>query len=203
MKKTLLLSAVLALALLASAPSAQAQVLTTGQTLGKGNQLAMVSESRLAVDSVTLNIPYVMYARGLSKEFDLYILLGDTSIFGENQVFAGVGGNLHLFKVGKLDISTLNVVSAGLHRRHESSSVLLNDALIASYAFNARFSLYSGVNALVPVGARERGLFTPPTYKVNVPIGAAFTFKQGKWSLFVEQDIGRLKATGIGVSRSF
>ncbi len=180
---------------------AGAQVLTTAETLGKGRQAVMFSENRLFVGGDKLNIAYVQYVRGLTKRFDLYVSLGETRIFGENQAWLGLGGNLNLFRVEKVNVSIFNIFSVPVHRRSEASTVLLNSAIVVSRNITERFALYSGVNSLWPIGAKERGLFTPATKKINVPLGTAVFL--GKWGIFAESDLGRLKAVGIGVARLF
>lgn len=183
------------------ARAGECQVLTTGQTLGKNNQVLMMSENRLFVDGVDLNIAYAQYARGLNKRFDFYGSVGETSIFGRNQTWLGAGGNLHLFTAKKMDASFFNVASTPLNRPREASMVLLNSALVVSRPVTQLLTLYTGLNGLFPIGARARGIFTPTTNKMNVPIGLNVSGK--KWGLFVEGDIGRLKSVGIGIGRSF
>ena len=62
--------------------------------------------------------------------------------------------------------------------------MLFNPALVASAPLGKKLVVYSGVNGLVPIGDRERGIFTPPSDKVNVPIGA--TYAIGPWGLWGE-----------------
>ena len=59
----------------------------------------------------------------------------------------------------------------------------------------------TGLNGLVPIGDRERGIFTPPSAKMNVPIGG--TYAIGAWGLWAEADFGNLKAVGFGLTRVF
>ena len=180
---------------------ATAQVLTTAQTIGKGSQALMVTENRIYVGGDELNIAYLQYVRGFHPRFDLYASFGGTRIFREDQIWVGLGGNLNVFHSKHADVSLFNVFSTSAHRRHDSSTVLLNSAIVVSHNVNKTLSLYSGMNGLFPIGAKERGLFTPPTKKLNVPIGAGIF--RGKWSLFAEVDIGSLKALGIGIGRTF
>lgn len=179
----------------------RAQVLTTAETIGSGTQALMLTENHLWVDGVELNIPYVQWVRGLHDRFDLYASVGATHIFDRDQAWIGVGGNLKLFHRGGTAVSLFNIVSTGLHRREESSTVLLNSAVVVSRKISNAVSVWSGVNALIPIGARDRGVFTPPTKKVNVPVGVGIF--HGPWGLFMEVDIGRLKAVGFGLARTF
>jgi hypothetical protein len=179
---------------------ANGQVLTTAETGGKNNQAVMLSENRIFVDGIQLNIAYAEYVRGLTKRFDLYASIGNTTIFGENQAWIGIGGNLHLFRVEKVDVSFFNVGSVPVQRPKNASTVLLNSAIVVSRGLTKSITAYSGVNGLFPIGAKERGFFTPTTKKLNVPVGAAISHK--KWLIFIEADIGHLSSAGIGIAHS-
>jgi hypothetical protein len=181
--------------------SVGAQVLNVGETLGAGKKAVFAAGNRLFIDGDELNITYVQFIYGANKRLDLYATLGGTRIFRQDQAWVGVGANLHLFRLEKFDVSTYNVVSFPLHRRREASTLLLNTMLVVSRSVSKNLTLYSGVNALVPVGALDRGLFTPTEKKINVPIGAAIA--RGPWTLFLEADIGHLKAIGAGLVRTF
>lgn len=178
--------------------SLNAQVLTTGDTLGKNKQALLGSENHLFVDGVRLNIAYGQYVRGLTDRFDLYLSAGGTNIFRSNQAWIAVGGNLHLFRVEKFSVSLFNNCSLPLNRVKESSTVLLNSAVVVSRSMTKSITLYSGINGLFPIGARSRGVFTPTSRQLNVPAGLAYT--RGKWTLFIEGDIGHTKALGVGIS---
>lgn len=177
--------------------AAQAQVLSNGPLGKQGAQAVLVSENRLFVDGDQLNVGYVQYVRGLSSRADLYISVGETRTFRQNQAFVGIGGVVRLARVAGTDVVFCDVTSLPLHRRRDASTLSTNPALIVSREVRKGFAIYSGVNALIPIGAIERGLFTSPTYKVNVPIGFAIT--HGHWTVFPEVDIGRLKAIGVGI----
>ena len=62
-------------------------------------------------------------------------------------------------------------------------------------------SVWSGVNGLLPLGNREQGLFTPPDYEWNIPIGAAW-FINERFGVYGEVDIGHIKAVGVGLTIS-
>lgn len=180
---------------------AAAQVLNVGETLGSGKKAVFAAENRLFIDGDELNITYVQFVYGANKRLDLYATVGGTRIFRKNQAWVGGGVNYHLFRVEKFDVSTYNVVSAPLHRRREASTLLLNSMLVVSRGVGKGITLYTGVNSLIPIGATERGLFTPPTKKVNIPAGC--TIAKGSWTLFLEADIGHLKAVGVGLAHAF
>jgi hypothetical protein len=187
--------------LLLLAAAADAQVLSTAETLGKGKSGLLLSDNLIVPgDNIAhLNIAYAEFARGLSDRFDLYLAAGETTTEGSTQTWIGGGGNLRLARIGKLSLSLFNVASVPLNRRGEASLVLWNPALIASAPLTAKLAVYSGVNALVPIGERERGYFTPPSNKVNVPIGA--TVALGAWGVWGEADFGTLNTVGLGITR--
>ena len=92
------LTAVTILLALAGA-SAQAQVLTTADTLGKGVQGVLASDSHIFVDDARLHIIAGQYVRGLTSRFDLYVIASDTRTDDEtgttvlDQFSLGAGGN--------------------------------------------------------------------------------------------------------------
>jgi hypothetical protein len=193
----------LVLALVLRAGVANAQVLTIGETLGKGKSGLLISDNVIVPgdDIPNLNVAYGLWAKGLSDRFDLYLSAGGTTTEGTTQAFAGGGWNLRLVRAGKAAISFFNVATIPLNRRDEACQVLFNPALIVSAPLGSKAVVYSGLNALVPVGDRARGIFTPPSTKVNVPIGA--TYAIGKWGLWGEADFGNLDAFGVGLTRLF
>ena len=184
-----------------TADLAQAQVLSIGETLGRGKSGLLLTDNAIVPGEgiPNLNIFYGEFARGLGDRFDLYLSFGETTTDGETQVWTGGGGNLRLARAGKVTFSLFTVASVALTRRDEACQVLWNPALIASTPVGKQLTVYSGVNSLVPIGDRERGIFTPPSTKVNVPIGA--TYAIGPWGLWGEVDVGNLQAVGVGITR--
>ena len=184
-----------------TADLAQAQVLSIGETLGKGKSGLLLTDNAIVPGEgiPNLNIFYGEFARGLSDRFDVYLAFGETTTDGETQVWTGGGGNLRLARAGKVTFSLFTVASVALTRRDEACQVLWNPALIASVPVGKQLTVYSGVNGLIPIGDRERGIFTPPSTKVNVPIGA--TYAIGPWGLWGEVDVGNLQAVGVGITR--
>ena len=205
--KSALVPAIL-LALLAPAAPAHAQVLTTAETLGRGKQAVLASENRIFVDGARLHLLVGQYVRGLTDRLDLYLVAGDTRTDDEtttlviDQAWLGIGGNWSLGQWKDFHASLFAVVSVPINRRDQASLVLANPAVVVSRTVvKDRLALYTGINALVPLGHRERGWFTPPDTKVNVPAGALIML--GKWGVFAEADIGHLKAIGLGLTRGF
>ena len=201
------LTAVTILLALAGA-SAQAQVLTTADTLGKGVQGALASDSHIFVDDARLHIIAGQYVRGLTDRLDLYLLASDTRTDDEtgttvlDQFSLGAGGNWTITRWKGFSVSLFGIVSVPLTHRDQASDVLADAALVISRTVvKDRLALYGGVNALVPIGHRSRGWFTPTDTEVNAPVGGLVML--GKWGVFAEVDIGHLTAVGIGLSRVF
>ena len=184
-----------------TADLAQAQVLSIGETLGRGKSGLLLTDNAIVPGEgiPNLNIFYGEFARGLSDRFDVYLAFGETTTDGETQVWTGGGGNLRLARARKVTFSLFTVASVALTRRDQACQVLWNPALIASTPVARQLTVYSGVNSLIPIGDRERGIFTPPSTRVNVPIGA--TYAIGPWGLWGEVDVGNLQAVGVGITR--
>jgi hypothetical protein len=181
----------------------EAQVLTIAETLGARKSGLLLSDNIIVPgDGIpNLNIAYAMWAKGLTDRFDLYLSAGETTTERTTQGWLGGGGNLRLLRVKKLSLSLFGVASVALNRRDQACQVLLNPALVASAPLGRRLAVYSGINALVPIGDRARGIFTPPSTKANVPVGA--TYAIGPWGLWGEGDFGTLTAFGFGLTRVF
>ncbi len=113
----------------------------------------------------------------------------------------GLHRHLHLGQVGRAAVSFFNIASAPFNHRDEACDLLLNSALVVSVPAGSKAFVYSGVNSLLSIGHRARGVFTPPGAKVNVPASA--TYAIGSWGLWAEVDIGPLHAVGIGLTRLF
>jgi len=179
----------------------EAQVLATGETLGRGKSALLLSDNILVPGSgiPDLNIAFGEWAKGVSDRLDLYLIGGETTTDGDTQFWVGGGGNLRLARVDKVSVSLFGVASVPFNHRDEACQVLLNPALVASVPLGAKLTVYSGLNALVPIGDRERGVFTPPSTKTNVPVG--LTYAIGPWGLWVEGDFGNLNALGLGLTR--
>jgi len=182
---------------------AGAQVLATAETLGRGTPAIMISDNVIAPGDgiATLNNAFGQFAYGVHDRFDLYVVAGGTTTEGSTQAWAGGGGNLRLARFRKVAVSLFGLASIPLTHRDEACQVLLNPALIVSAPVGTKLSIYSGVNSLVPIGDRARGIFTPPSTKVNAPIGAVYAF--GRWGLWGEADFGTLRAFGVAITRMF
>jgi len=194
---------VAALLSLAAPQALDAQVLTIGETLGKGKSGVLLTDNVIVPgDGISnLNIAYGEFARGLSDRFDLYLAAGETTTDGATQVWLGGGGNLRLVRIQKVTVSFFSIASVAVNRRDEACQVLWNPALVASVPLGRNLTVYSGLNMLVPIGDRARGIFTPPSTKANLPIGATYAF--GPWGVWGEGDFGSLRAFGVGLTRVF
>jgi len=194
----MILSRSLAVALvLLTTASAEAQVLTIGETQGKGKNGILVSDTIvLPADG---NNAFGQFSRGLSERFDLYLAGGAATTAGSTQGWLGAGGTLRLARAGKASVALFNLATVPLNRREQACQLLWNPAVVVSAPASKALTLYTGVNALVPIGDRARGVFTPTSTKVNVPIGA--TYAIGAWGLWGEVDFGNLNTAGIGLTK--
>jgi len=198
----------LLLALAAAPRAAEAQVLVTGETGGKGAASVLVTGNGLFPEGLRLFNAYVQAGYGVSDRLDAFVSYGNITALGRTQHYAGVGGNLRLVRREHafVDVSTFHSASVPLSRRAEASTLLLNSALIASRPVRAgarTLSLYTGANFTIPIGARRDKLFTPPETFVNLPIGVSTTLA-GKWVIYLEVDAGPgLKSAGVGLLRGF
>jgi len=180
-----------------------AQVLSTAETLGRGTSAVLFSDNVIVPGEgiSNLNNAYGQFAHGLHDRFDLYLAAGGTTTEGSTQAWIGGGGNLRVARFRKVAVSLFGIASVPVTHRDEACQVLLNPALIVSAPLGTKLSIYSGVNALVPIGDRARGIFTPPSTKVNAPIGAVYAI--GRWGLWGEADFGTLRAFGAAITRTF
>ena len=185
---------------------ANAQVLTTAVTGGKGNSALLISPNGLFPDGLNLFNGYVQYSRGLTDRFDGYAAYGNITALGQTQHYVGVGGNLNLVNSKAVctpyDISWFNMVTVPVSRRTDASSVLWNSAIVVSFPIGP-VTAYTGINGVIPIGDVAGGkLFTPGESLFNIPIGISKSV--GRWTLFVEGDPGNnLKSFGVGILRMF
>lgn len=181
--------------------SSQAQVLSTADTLGKGKNLLAVSENHLEDAGVGINIAYLQYIKGVNRNLDLYLSIGQTDLLDESQQWIGLGWNAHMVSIKGVSVSFYTNTTIPLGNTQIGSAVLVNPAIVVSHSVNSRLTLYTGVNALVPIGSQSSRFFTPMTTKVNVPVGASVIF--GNWGVVGEVDFGSQKAVGVALSRTF
>lgn len=187
---------------------ASAQVLATAETGGKGNQAVFFSANGLYPEGLTLFNAYGQYVYGLTDRVDVMAAYGNISALGENQNYIGFGWNAVVLrrKQAFVDVSFFNVITVPLSKRSQSSTVLMNPALVVSRPIEVAgkpMTFYSGVNFTVPVGSVKDKLFTPPETLVNVPIGVSVPLSS-KWILCLEADPGtNLKALGVGIVKVF
>ncbi|MFH0890748.1 MAG: hypothetical protein V1856_01810 [Candidatus Liptonbacteria bacterium] len=191
------------LLLAAFACTAEAQVLNVAETLGRGKRAVFFSENRLYIEGDEINVVYGQYTLGLSDRLDVCLAVGQTRIYGDGQMYLAVGENWNLFTWHGWSVSAYNMISVPLERRQEASLALLNAMLIMSLRLNNHVAFYSGMNSLWPIGRAERGVFTPPSKKFNLPLGTAISWSESRWTTFMEADLGRLRSVGVGLARTF
>ncbi|OGE83361.1 MAG: hypothetical protein A2846_02775 [Candidatus Doudnabacteria bacterium RIFCSPHIGHO2_01_FULL_49_9] len=183
--------------------AAQAQTLTTAETIGKGKMSYFAASNALvAKDFTTLHYGYGQVVYGINDRVDLYAGPGVITAFGRSQVNVTAGANVNLWKRG-IAISSFNLLTTGLTKRSESANWLwLNSTVVSKNVKISRiaFTAYSGYSFLVPFGPeKEFKLFTPPTTQKNIPIGAMIPI--GKHAVFAEYNYGKqTQAISIGFS---
>jgi hypothetical protein len=185
---------------------ASGQVLVTGETGGSGAQAVMVTANLISVkDFGTLKNFWAEYGYGLTDRVDIFANYGVIRVFGETQHYVGGGTNIGLLQRRRhaLDVSFFNNVTVPLTRRDEAAIVLGTFAFVASRPVKvASLSLtpYGGFEALVPIGHRARGVFTPVETLHAAIVGVAIPLDK-TWAAFAEYDPGpRLRSGGAGIA---
>lgn len=202
------LMAPLTLIFILSFSVANAQVLVTGETGGKGNQAVLVSANGLTPEGLSLLNVYGQYIYGLTDRLDVGPVYGNVSALGRTQHYVGVGWNLAILHRSQafVDVSFFGVVTTPLNKRGEASTVFATPALVVSRPVTVNgvsISLYSGLNTNVPAGQRSDKLFTPPEATWNIPAGFS-TKVSVNWFLYAEVDVhSRVEAFGVGLVRTF
>ncbi len=190
------------------ADQAPAQVLATAETGGKGNHAVLVSANGLYPEGLTLFNAYGQYVYGLTDYIDVTVAYGNISALGESQNYVGLGWNAVLLRRSQafVDVSFFNVITLPLSNRSQASTVVMTPAVVVSRPMTVAgksITIYSGLNSLVPIGATQNKLFTPPETLFNVPIGISMPLSK-KWIVCAEVDPGtNLKTLGLGVVRTF
>lgn len=185
---------------------ARAQVLVTGETGGSGGQAAVVAANAIAPkDFGTLANFWVQYGYGPADHVDVFAAYGNISIFGDTQHYVGAGSNIGLLQRNRhgVDLSFFNNVSVPFTRRDQAATVLLTIALVASHPValgSVVITPYGGLNAVVPIGQRARGVFTPlETLRTGI-VGVAIPVSKA-WSAYAEYDPGpHLQSGGVGLA---
>jgi hypothetical protein len=193
---------------LVGAVTAGGQVLLTGEPGGSGAQGAAVTANLISPKAfATLTNVWAQYGYGLTDRVDIFATYGAIRVFDETQHYVGIGSNIGILRRSRhgLDVSLFDNVSVPLTRRAEAATLLVTLALIASRPVKIGSLLmtpYGGFEALAPVGARARGVFTPVETLHAGIIGLAIPLHQ-TWTAYVEYNPGphlRSGGAGIGVT---
>lgn len=197
--------AALFFSILAGTAPAGAQVLITGETGGAGGQAVMVTANRLAPkDFGTLANFWAQYGYGLSDRVDVFAVYGRISVFGDSQQYVGGGSNISLFKRRGhgLDVSFFTNATVPVTRRDQAATALATLALVASRPVTLGsivMTPYGGFNTLLPIGHRERGVFTPVEALHTGIAGLAVPIDKA-WSAYAEYNPGPgLQSAGVGI----
>ena len=185
---------------------ASAQVLVTGEPGGAKAQAVVVTANLISVkDFGTLKNFWAEYGYGLTNRVDVFAAYGVISVFGETQHYISGGTNVGLLQRRRhgLDVSFFSNVSVAVTRRDEAATLLGTFAVIASRPVtigSLSVTPYGGFEALVPIGQRARGVFTPVETLHAGVIGVAIPLDK-TWAAFVEYDPGpRLRSGGAGIA---
>jgi len=182
------------------------QVLVTGEPGGSGAQAVVVTANLISVkDFGTLKNFWAEYGYGLTDRVDIFAAYGVITVFGETQHYIGGGSNIGLLQRRRhgLDVSFFNNVSVPLTRRDEAATLLGTFAFVASRPVKigaVSLTPYGGFEAVVPIGHRDRGVFTPVETLHAGIVGVAIPLAK-TWAAFVEYDPGpRLRSGGAGIA---
>jgi hypothetical protein len=186
--------------------SASGQVLLTGETGGSGSQAVAVTASFIAQkDFGNLTNLWAQYGYGLTDRVDIFAAYGDITVFGQLQHYVGIGSNIAVLKRRRdqVDVSFFSNVSLPLTRREQAATVLVTLAVIASRPVQlgaAHITPYGGLETIVPVGDRARGIFTPiETLHAGV-FGIAVPLHK-TWAAYAEYNYGEnLRSSGVGIA---
>jgi hypothetical protein len=148
---------------------------------------------------------WAQYGYGLTERVDVFAAYGAMRVFGETQHYVGIGSNVGVLQRSRhgLDVSLFSNVSVPLTRRDEAATLLVTLAVIASRPVKIGSLLmtpYGGFDAVAPVGARARGVFTPVETLPAGLVGVAIPF-QKTWTAYVEYNHGpNLRSGGAGIA---
>jgi hypothetical protein len=190
---------------LAGAVASSGQVLLTGETGGSGTQAVAGAANLISPrDFGKLANFWAQYGYGLTDRIDLFAAYGNTTVFSETQHYVGGGSNIGIFRRGRhgLDISLFSNASVPMTRRDQAATVLVTLAVVASRPVNLGSVVlvpYGGYEALVPVGHRARGVFTPVETQHTGIAGVAIPLHTA-WAAYLECDPGpAVRSGGMGL----
>jgi len=186
--------------------AANGQVLITGEPGGSGAQAVVATANLISVkDFGTLKNFWGQYGYGLTSRVDIFAVYGAITVFGKTQQYIGGGSNIGILQRGRhgLDVSFFSNVSVPMTRRDEAATLLGTFAFVASRPVkigSLPVTPYGGFEAVVPVGHRARGVFTPVETLPAAILGVAIALNK-TWAAFAEFDPGpTLRSGGVGIA---
>jgi hypothetical protein len=193
----------LALLVLGLAMSANAQVQSTAETMGKGKFAAFVSANAIVVkDFTTMSFSSAQLWYGLTNRADVFAGTSETTLLGQEQTAVMVGGNINLLKSKVLSLSAFNTLSAPLNRRRDACGATWFTALVVSKDFK-KLTPYGGYAVTLPLGHVEGKLFTPAEPMHNIPVGFAKPIGKHIF-VFAEYNFGRKQqVAGLALAYTF
>ncbi len=177
--------------LLAGAATASGQILLTAETGGGGSHAIAVAANRIAPDDFdALGNFWAQYGYGLNDRIDLFAVYGNINVFGDMQHYGATGANLNILRRARsgIDLSLLGGVSTPITRRDEAAVVLGTFALIASRPAklgSLTITPYGGIESVVPISHRARGIFTPVDTEYAAIVGISVPVHEN-WAAYVE-----------------
>jgi hypothetical protein len=182
------------------------QILLTAETGGSGSQAVAIAANRISPrDFGTLANLWAQYGYGLADRVDVFALYGNIAVFGDTQHYVGIGSNISLIHRGRhgVDVSLADNLSLPITRRDQASTVLLTVALVASRPITVRslvLTPYGGFSALVPLGQRAAGIFTPVETTRTGIAGIGIPLRKTVFT-YLEYNLGpNLRSGGIGLA---
>jgi hypothetical protein len=191
---------------LAGAVTASGQVLLTGETGGSGAQAVSVTANLISAKGFgDLTNFWGQFGYGVTDRVDIFATYGAITVFGKTQHYASVGSNVGILQHRQhgLDVSFFSSLSVPMTRRDEAATLLLTVAFVASHPLNLGSLLvtpYGGLEAVIPVGDRARGVFTPVETLHAGIVGVAIPLRK-TWTASVEYNPGpSLRSGGVGIA---
>lgn len=197
----------LIVALSVCASVAQAQVLVTGRTVGKGNGVAFVSGDGILTDGIGIANNWGGVEVGIANRVDLFGGGGNFSLLGHQFPYAVAGGLFGLpTQKFYVDASAYQVAIVPLYDRKDTSTSIINSAIVMSKTFTLKWRGYAitpyiGASWLYSLGPKDR-ILSIPHCTFQVPLGVSVPLGK-KFGVAIEYDQGTTKSFGFALSYSF
>src|SRR5438093_610106 len=128
MKSFLVRVATVILSVFCHVPRIHSQVLSTGETGGRGSQSLMISGNAIQPnDFGRLSNFWLQYGRGVSDRVDAFAGYGNITVFGRSQSYLALGSAIGVLRRARagVDVLLYNGASIPVTHRQQASRVLL------------------------------------------------------------------------------